>query len=74
MRHAARQLPDGVQLLRLEELRQRRLALAGPLLDPQFQLLIEAAQLRGPLRDALLELGVEALELRGSCGTDPRTP
>jgi len=65
MSDAAGQLPDGVHLLRFEQLRQRRLPLACPILDPQLQLLIEALQLPGAFGDALLELRVEAFELAG---------
>ena len=35
MRHAARQLPDGVHLLRFEQLRERRFPLPRPFLDPR---------------------------------------
>jgi len=63
MRHAARQLPDGVHLLRFEQLRHRYFPLARPLLDPQFQLLVEPLQFGGSLGDALLELCIEAFEL-----------
>jgi hypothetical protein len=38
VRNAAGQLPDGVHLLRLEQLRERGLALARPVLDALLQL------------------------------------
>src|SRR4051812_10200571 len=50
MRDAAGKLTNGVDLLRLEELRQRDLAFPGALLDPMLQLLIEVLE---PLFGAL---------------------
>ena len=62
---AARQLPDGIHLLRFEQLRERSFPLPRPFLYPQFQLLIETLQLGGSLGDAILELCVEPLERTG---------
>ena len=46
VRHPAGELADGVHLLRLEQLGERLLPLAGALLDAVLQLVIEAVQLR----------------------------
>src|ERR1700733_2180278 len=63
MRHSPRQLPDGVELLGFEKLRERRFTFARPLLDPQFELIVESLQFGGTLRDPQLEFGIESLEL-----------
>ena len=64
VRHATGELAEALELLHLVHLRQRRLALAGPLLDPLLQFRIGLRQLRGALGDPALQLGVELLELR----------
>jgi hypothetical protein len=46
MCHSARELANRVQLLRLEQLRERMLPLTGALLDPLLKLLIQSVQLR----------------------------
>ena len=66
MRDTAGELPDGVELLGLEQLGERGLALAGPLLDALLELIVEHLKLGRrrlefgcPLGDASLELGVQ---------------
>ena len=66
--------PEALHLLHLVHLRQRRLALAGALLDALLQFGIGPRQLGGALRDAALQLGIQQLRAGASCGTVRRTP
>ena len=63
MRNAAGQPPDGIHLLRFEQLCEGGFPLPRALLDELFELLVETAQLRRSLEHALLEVGIEALQL-----------
>ena len=65
VRDAAGQLAQALHLLHLVHLRQRRLALAGALLDPRSSSALALRKLRGALRHPALQLGVQQFELAG---------